>query len=188
MSRILTPCNDSHNMGFQFGLEPQRVCHKRKYRWMFGFFPVVGSFVSVIPPLKGARPSLQFKVSEVEHIHETFYYPTKPEWKTIDLTFYDVRPGFSDPMNWILSIYDIRNGAFFPVINFPGTDPGNNTLPDDFKRRGILELYDGCGNVLESWTLDNCYPESIDFGDLDMESSDVVTVDVTLRYDRAYIT
>ena len=41
---------------------------------------------------------------------------------------------------------------------------------------------------MEQWQLDNCYPSSIEWGELDMGENDIVTVDMQLRYDRAYIT
>ena len=50
-----------------------------------------------------------------------------------------------------------------------------------------LILYDGCGNKIERWVFENVWPQSAEFGELDMQSSEVVTGDVTLRYDRAYV-
>ena len=59
---------------------------------------------------------------------------------------------------------------------------------DGFKKRDAkLELYDGCGKILETWVYEGIWPQSVEFGDLDMTSSDVITCDLTLRYDRAYI-
>lgn len=57
---------------------------------------------------------------------------------------------------------------------------------DGFKKEGKLELYDGCGEVIERWIFENMYIESADFGDLDHSDSGVVYVDLTIRYDRAY--
>ncbi|MFM9726402.1 phage tail protein, partial [Streptomyces scabiei] len=59
---------------------------------------------------------------------------------------------------------------------------------NNFKLDAAVELYDGCGNCLEKWFLNNCWPQSCDFQDLDMGSSDVLLAEMTLRYDRAYIT
>jgi hypothetical protein len=55
------------------------------------------------------------------------------------------------------------------------------------KERATLEMYNGCGDVLETWVFENAWPQAVEFGDLDMSSSDVVTCDLTIRYDRAYI-
>ena len=60
---------------------------------------------------------------------------------------------------------------------------------DGFKvDQATLNLYDGCGKVIETWIFENAWPQNIEFGELDMTSSEVITCDLTLRYDRAYIT
>ncbi len=51
-----------------------------------------------------------------------------------------------------------------------------------------LQLYDGCGCLIEEWKYEHAWPQTVDFGDLEMNNSEFVTADVTLRYDRAYIT
>ena len=79
-------------------------------------------------------------------------------------------------LKWLSSIYDVKNDARYKyTVGFK-------------KDRAVLELYDGCGNVIESWVMEAVWPTSIEFGELDMSMSEVVTVDVTLRYDRAYTT
>ena len=47
-------------------------------------------------------------------------------------------------------------------------------------------MYSGCGDVMEEWVYSNIWPNNIEWGDLDMSNQDVVTVEMTLRYDRAY--
>ena len=42
------------------------------------------------------------------------------------------------------------------------------------------------GDILEQWIYENVYPSEINWGELDMDSSDVVVVEMTLRFDRAY--
>ncbi len=52
----------------------------------------------------------------------------------------------------------------------------------DYEGCGRLVLWDGCGIPLEAWLLRNMWPQSVNFGDLDMASSEEVTVELTLRY------
>jgi hypothetical protein len=47
---------------------------------------------------------------------------------------------------------------------------------------GILTMYDGCGNPLEEWRMKDCWPQAINFGDLDYSQSEECTIEVTLRY------
>jgi len=162
---------------------------KRKYRWMFKLEQVVGDsndgpqYVNALPPTKAARPNLTFKEIEVNHVSETVYFPGKPDWKPVSVTLYDLCMSSKHPVwNWITSYYK------------PEIDKGNlkfalaQNQTQQLKRTASLELYDGCGDVIETWTYENCYPQMIEFGELDMGQSEVVTCELTLRYDRAYVT
>lgn len=165
-------------MGLDFGLESPSVCYKRKYRWLFKIPDVSAEGVNALPPSKGARPNLSFKEMEAQHLTETIYYPGKPEWKPVNLTLYEVgRKGVDHPvLKWIKELYNPENGTWKPSC-------------DGFKRfQCFLEMYDGCGELLERWVFENIWVQAIEFGDLDMSSSEVVVCDMTLRYDRAYVT
>lgn len=166
------------NMGLDFGLESPSVCYKRKYRWLFKIPEVSADGVNALPPTKGARPNLSFKEMEAQHLTETIYYPGKPEWKPVNLTLYEVgRKGVDHPvLRWIKDVYNPESGIWKPSC-------------DGFKRyQCFLEMYDGCGDLLEKWVFENIWVQSIEFGDLDMSSSEIVVCDMTLRYDRAYVT
>jgi hypothetical protein len=63
----------------------------------------------------------------------------------------------------------------------------NGIGKNNFVKSGCyLTLYDGCGEMIEGWVLENVWCQNAEFGELDMQSSEVVTCEVTLRYDRAY--
>lgn len=55
-------------------------------------------------------------------------------------------------------------------------------VPEDAKIDLKLDLYDGCGCRLETWTLKRAYPVVINFGDLDYSSSEVTTVEIEWHY------
>jgi len=48
-------------------------------------------------------------------------------------------------------------------------------------------MYDGAGCLVEAWQFDNAWPQDINFNEVDYSSNDVMSIDITLRYDRAYI-
>lgn len=166
------------SMGFDFGLMSDSTTFKKKHRWLFTIEGVSADekSTSCLPPSKGARPNLNFREIEVQHLNETIYLPGKPEWKTITLTLYDINRNFSgNPVfNWLLKMYDPDQGNFSSFNSFK-------------KKEAYLELYGGCGELLEKWIFESVWPQDIQFGDLDMDSSDVLTCDLTLRYDRAYL-
>lgn len=184
------------NMGFGFGLNAADTKFKRKNRWLFKIPSISDESLFALPPSKAARPSISFKEIEAQHISETVYYPSKPDWKPINLTLYDInREGALDHpvFKWLKSFYDPQKG----ILNY-SCGPGGSTIvsqssqttrfPQNFKKpEAFLEMYDGCGCIIEKWKFETVWPQSVDFGELDMMSSDITTCDIVLRYDRAYI-
>lgn len=167
-------------MGFDFGLDEPNTCFKRKYRWLLRIPDVSADKINTLPPLKSARPSLSFKEMEAQHTTETIYFPGKPDWKPINLTLYDIKKPVHPVFEWIKLLYDPRGDEYkFSMHTSP---------EESFKKhRAELEVFDGCGNIIETWIYENIWPQNIEFGDLDMTSSEYLTCDLTLRYDRAYI-
>ena len=166
-------------MGFDFGLEKPDLCLMRKFRWLFKIDEVCAQGVNSLPPEKGARPSLSFKEVEVQHLNEIIYYPSKPDWKPINLTLYDLKKNQNPVLNWIKEQYDTQNGTW--KVGYGGDDRKFK------KENATLEMYDGCGNVIETWKFINVWPNNIEWGELDMQDNNYLTIDLTLRYDRAYI-
>lgn len=147
---------------------------KRKNRWLFKIDNVSDDGASALPPLKSARPSLTFKEMEAQHLNETVFFPSKPEWKPVTLTLYDINDRGNKVVDWIKTVYDAKEGTWSPSCD------------GQFKKRCTLEMYDGCGDVCETWTFENAWPQVIEWGELDMADAGIVTIDITLRYDRAY--
>ena len=198
------------NMGlFNIG----SACFKRKYRWMFFIEDICGTSsdgsygTNVLPPSKGSRPNISFKEIEANHVSETVYFPGRPDWKPISLTLYDFTIQKTNRVfEWLKLYYNINDekttirpsvgesrifgGLFDYLIDSPLVAAGKSNLMKATALKipqASLILFDGCGNAIERWIFENVWPQSVEFGELDMQSSEVVTVDVTLRYDRAYI-
>jgi hypothetical protein len=169
-------------MGLDFGLESKEACFKLKNRWLFIVPSVASEGISTKPPLKGSRPVISFKEMEVQHLSETMYYPSKPDWKPITLTLYDTT-GSSPVSRWLYNLYNPKSGTW----GFPAKVGGGGSDSISFIKTCSLELYNGCGDILERWTYEDVWPQQIDWGDLDMGNAEVVTIDLTLRYGRAYL-
>jgi hypothetical protein len=166
-------------MSWDFGLESPDLCLPRKNRWLFKIPDVSAEGANTLPPQKGSRPSLSFKEMEAQHLTETIYFPQKPEWKPVSLTLYEPTAktmGGHPVWEWVKKCYRVTDAS---VLWTPSAEV--------MKERATLEMYNGCGDVLETWVFENAWPQAVEFGDLDMSSSDVVTCDLTIRYDRAYI-
>lgn len=171
-------------MGFEYGngsLSDKDTCFKLKYRWEFFIKDLCGedNGSPLLPPSKAARPSLSFKEMDAVHLTETVYFPGRPEWKPINLTLYDIKKNLNPVIKWLQKTYLVTAGG---VSWSPSCGSGGIKINEC-----RIVLYDGVGNDIETWILENVWPNNIEFGDLDYGQSDVLTVDLTLRYDRAYI-
>lgn len=175
----------AQNMGMG-KLGTGEVCVMRKFRWLFFVDGVCDDGTKAMPPDKGARPSLSFKEIEAQHLNETIYFPGKPDWKPITITLFDLKGSGNPVFNWLTEQYNVCNGDPEGGSKFAAT--AEWLRPSGFKKLARLEMYDGCGNVVERWWYQNVWPNNIEWGDLDMQNSDYVTVELTLRYDRAWVT
>lgn len=181
------------------------LVYKRKFRWtlLLSFCPsdpderpssdqktVPEQFVKM-----GARPQLDIEETEINYLHGKFWLPGKATWQSMTVTYYDVAGTVASALSpfsgdgsgafpaggtgeltsifeWIASVYDITN---------PTTLQMGGAL-QDYEGYGILRLYDGCGQTIERWNIEGMWPQSVNFGELDMNSSDDVNIELTLRY------
>jgi len=151
-------------------------CIKRRFRWQLKIPSISVDGIDALPPSKSARPSISFKEIEAQHLNETIYFAGKPEWKPVPLTLYDLKTKQNPIYEWLKLQYDPRPGDWIA--------PPPSTWK---KPEARLEMYDGCGTILETWVYENAWPQSIEWGELDMGNSEYCTVDLQLRYDRAYL-
>jgi hypothetical protein len=166
-------------MGMNFGLPlpsgTSQAC-KRKFRWLFTIQDISGGTGSskALPPQRSERPGLTFRESTIQHLNETMYYPSKPDWKPVSLVLYDTAGAVNPVFTWIQKAYDPTSGNWTPVGG------------SGFLINSTLQLFDGCGNIIETWAWENVWPQQVEFGDLDMGNHELVVCTVTLRYARAY--
>jgi len=180
------------------------TCFRQQFRWTFsvganrlstgnstGAPGYIGDATDnskpILPPSKAARPNLELKEMEVRHVNETVFYPGRPEWKPLNITLYHIGPFNHDPIfDWIMTMYDPRPGvADQDVWKAPIEKSGSGQQL--IQNRAILTMYDGCGEEVERWIYQHVWPQTVDWGMLDMTSSELVYIDVTLRYARAYL-
>jgi hypothetical protein len=173
-------------MGFLYGLEEGKSQYcKRQNRWLFEIPGVVADDtpgVDALPPEKSARPNLSFKEMEAKHLIEDVYYPAKPEWKPITITLFDLKKSNHPVWEWIIKVYDPKQGKFWPVIR----QGGSQQPKDIFIKDCYLKMFDGCGNLVETWAFEDSWIQAANFQSLDMGNGNLMTCDITLRYARAY--
>lgn len=173
----------------KMGMWNSDLVFKRNFRWLFSLDNIIrvpeGSTLDAKPPSKAQRPNLSFKEIPLEHQSETVYMPGKSEWKPVSLTLYDtggINIGRGNCRLSDNSIYKWIREFYWPEQAKYGF------AAQGLKKTAFLTMYDGGGNWLEQWRFENAWPQDINFGELDYQDSGISTIDLALRYDRAYIT
>jgi hypothetical protein len=151
------------------------IVFKRKFRWTFEVQGFCNNEKNVIPEhfVKiASRPNVSIEETEINHLNAKTWIPGKASWEAITVTYIDVaHTEMRSLWNWLATTYD-----FTDPINLK---QGNKR---DWDATGVLNLYDGCGVLLEGWQLQHMWPQAINFGDLDYSSSEEATIELTLRY------
>lgn len=169
---------------------------KRKFRWTLsiqptGTFtdPATGAVTSIgeIPDAYvklAARPNLAVEETEINHLNAKNWIPGKASWETITVTYYDVggtggtandpnsTPTLEPLFNWLASVYNFAQPFYLT----------QGARRRDYEANALLQLWDGCGGLLEAWYLEHCWPTAINFGELDYTSSEECNIELTLRY------
>ena len=127
----------------------------------------------------------KFTVTNTEHkyINHTFHYPGRVEWDTVTVTIVDpVDPNAAGQAADILQ----QSGYYVP-----GNEQSDYTTVSKKKATSALggvtirQIGEDKDDILEEWTLNNAWIESVNFSDLDYDSEELSTIEITLRYDWA---
>lgn len=153
------------------------ISFKRKFRWTLAFNTCSG-FVPEHYVKVASRPSLTIEETDIHFLNAHSYIPGKGTWETTDVTYLDVSTqdvGNTVLFSWLDSVYQFLNSDASVTLK-------QGSRRKDYEGTGYLELFDGCGSSLEFWIMQNCFPTSIKFGELDYSSSEICEIEVTLRY------
>jgi len=156
---------------------------KRSFRWLFTMGQGTdGNQIESFFVKSVKKPS--FTINEIEHqyVGHRFYYPGRVTWNACDVTFVDpvapdtsailsnmfVAGGYKSPVTEIAAQFSLSKGKFAANIGNP-----------------IIELLDAEANTVEEWKMWNSWITSLDYGQLDYSSDELVVLSLTLRYDYA---
>ena len=147
---------------------------KRAYRWLM--------FINNLPQWivkKVSKPSFSITESTHTYINHNFYYPGKVEYEPITVTLVDpVTPDASSRMMQFLK----DTGYSFPDDPFDTSTISKAAAVTSLGNVEIQQLGPN-SEVIESITLENAWIKSVNFGELDYESDDLVNIDLEMRYD-----
>lgn len=151
------------------------IIFKQKFRWTFEILGFCNNEKNIVPEHfvnVASRPNLEVEEIEINHLNAKTWIPGKASWQTITVTYLDVANAEMRSLwNWLATVYDF-------------TDPINLRQGErkDWNATGLLSMYSGCGDLIETWELQRTFPTAINFGDLDYSSSEIATIELTLRY------
>lgn len=156
---------------------------KLKYRFRLSFINFGVSTNNVVELTKqvqdAKRPSVKFNPVTVDIYNSKVYFQGKPEWDPTSVTLRDDAAGNVSKMvgEQIQKQFDFQEQA-------------SAASGIDYKFQLQIDILDGGNgaatpNVLESWALYGCFLESVDYGELNYNSSDPQTVALSIRYDNA---
>lgn len=177
-------------MAIQMGmgtLGTQDIVFKRKFRWTLAIDCCAGR----IPEFQvkvASRPSLSIEETEINFLNGKMWIPGKGSWETITVTFYDIagnNNGVANLYSWLANVYNFTDPVGLRQSSKRGTTFGAGLGTPGYAGEATLTSYDGCGVGLEQWQLGHCWPQAVNFGELDYSSSEEMTIEVTLRYSEA---
>ena len=147
---------------------------RRKHRWFFSTLSPLQRNVLILLQ-KTQRPSFKLDEQAVHHDQEEAWFAGKQHWEPITMSFYDQEQTVDTSKaiwDWLNKVSDIKNATV--------------ALPNKYKDNdGKLEMRSGKGVATETWELKGPWPKEVNWNELDYEASDIMRIDVTMRYDRA---
>jgi hypothetical protein len=122
-----------------------------------------------------AKPTITNGEIPLDHINVKRYVKGKSSWNTISVSLYDpiVPSGAQSVMEWIRLHHESATGR-----------DGYSTF---YKKAVKLRQLSPLGEVIEEWQLNGTYITDSNFGSLDWGSEEVMTIELTLRYDWAFL-
>ena len=122
-----------------------------------------------------AKPSFSNGEVALDHINVQRYLIGRPVWNTIAIALYDaiVPSGAQAVMEWMRLHHESATGR-----------DGYSSF---YKKNIQLHQLSPLGEVIEEWTLKGTFITESNFGSLDWSTEDAVNIEVTLRYDWAFL-
>jgi len=154
---------------------------RRKHRW---YFETIGAKNGDLPRnmlmvLKTAsRPQYSSEEATMDHNQETSYFAGKSKWEPCKMSYYDVEQDpnvSSECWKWLTGVVNFTKGSKLEVYE-----------PKDYKKNAKLVMINGIGTVNESWFMCGVWPKDVNWQELDYTSSEIMLVEVSMRFDRAY--
>lgn len=151
---------------------------KYKYRFrvrVLNFGPIAGGLDFTQQVQSVAKPKVSHEEIKVDSYNSVAYYAGKHSWEPINLVLKD---DLTNNVSRMVGHQVQKQMNHFEQTAFAA---GIN-----YKFVTIIETMDG-GNdtVIETWTLEGCFLQNVDYMDLDYGDSSFQTISMQIRFDNA---
>lgn len=129
-------------------------------------------------------PSYELSEATHDHLDNKFYFPGRVSWNECSMTLVDpVSPNAVQLTNQLL----IDSGYVVKGPNATAKTVNRKDANDALGGLGgvVVEVLNGQGDPVETWTLQNPFIKSVNFSDLAYDNDELRTIDVGFRYDWA---
>ena len=145
---------------------------KRQNRFMFQFTDdALPAFIAKT----ASRPSYSTETITIDYLNQKRYLAGKAEWGTISLGLYDpIAPSAAQKvMEWVRLQHE--------------TISGRDGYAAFYKKNFSPISLDPVGAAIEKWEIKGAFCQEVTFGDFDMQSSEALTVELTIRPDECIL-
>ena len=159
------------------------ILHPRhKNRWRVTFANLGGGVDSQplsMQAVRVKRPVLTFEEVELHRYNSRAWVAGKHNWEMLTMTVEDdVTGSASEVIQAQLQNQQFLIGAEGQFL----AAAGEGSL---YKFVTYLDLLDGNEQVIEKWTVEGCWIQNADYGEVDYSSNDKMTIELAIRYDHA---
>ena len=145
----------------------------RKNRWLLRFPADLG--IQEWWCQSASRPSINQTETEIQFLNTSTWVVGRYTWDTIQVTLRDpIGPSASQAVQEWVRLHS-------------ESVTGRQGYAAGYKRDVELEMLDPTGVVVSKWILKNTMCTVVNYGDLDYNSSDLATIQMTLRFDYAIL-
>lgn len=125
------------------------------------------------------RPTVKFAKVELHRYNSISYIAGKHSWDPVELVIEDDVTGSASAVlqkqlqtqQWLIG----SEGQWLATA-------GEGSI---YKFATRLDMMDGNDQVIETWTLEGCWLESVKYGDLDYSNAEAVKLNISISFDHA---
>lgn len=156
------------------GILQPKPKHKFRVR-VINFGPIAGGIELTQQVVSVGRPTVQSSPVEVHSYNSVDYYAGKAIWSSITLI---VRDDVTNAVSRLVGHQEQKQmNHFLQTMPLAGSN---------YKFQTYIETLDGGDEaVLESWFIEGCFLESIEWDTFEYSSSDPMQITLTIRYANA---